>query len=736
MSEIRKLATILFADIAGYTALMQKDEQQALLFLNRFKEVLEKQTHQHRGEIVQYFGDGCLLSFESSTNAVTCAIALQQGFGIEPALPVRIGIHLGEVLYKADNVYGDGVNVASRIESLGIPGSILMSRSVRNQVKNKSEFLLASLGSFDFKNVDEPVEVFALANPGFVVPQREEMQGKLEAPVTKPRPKWMIPAIVIGVLIIAGVAWALGKGSASPLSKDIIERPVAILPFENQTMDPSLNAFGLMAQDWISSGLLEAGEATVIRENEEDFYAGGLADAGIPEGAQVVIRGRYYKQGSEQLVVTCDVVDVKTNQILHALNPLNASKDDPMPTLIDLQQKLIGYWNLGATYPGQPPRYDAYEAYTQALFMEEDFPYARKIELYEKALSLDSTFAEPLFALFAISRWGFMLELKESSLTRLRQRQDFFSPFQKLRWQSIESLSSGDIAGAAAFEWQIYEQFNLDYHATQSITFSRFANELNAVVEKEALFTPVVRDTADGYILGRLVNALYDLGRYDAALAEIEAFPARPIFFDAVCVHVRLLARLDRLDELDQMLAFYREHPIQYGGYYDYSLLLTSLCTEMYVNDGIDILPKYLALAEERFATSEAQYLFLSTNKAFIHYIKGEYEQMYAEAVKLWNDYGVNFMGEQKGVALLKLGREAELEAYIEDLQTRGDAFPGSTTYALAVIEAHRNPERAMELLKQAEDEGYEWDWYSHRHNALLKVIHDYPPFVEFTEPK
>ncbi|MDH3648945.1 MAG: adenylate/guanylate cyclase domain-containing protein [Saprospiraceae bacterium] len=147
MSETRKLATILFADIAGYTALMQKDEQQALQYLNRFKEVLERETSAHQGQIVQYFGDGCLLSFESSTNAVNCSITLQNAFSAEPNVPVRIGIHMGEVLYKENNVYGDGVNIASRIESLGIPGSILMSRTVRNQVKNKIFCWFHSVGS-------------------------------------------------------------------------------------------------------------------------------------------------------------------------------------------------------------------------------------------------------------------------------------------------------------------------------------------------------------------------------------------------------------------------------------------------------------------------------------------------------------------------------------------------------------------------------------------------------------
>lgn len=127
MKETRKLSTIIFADIAGYTATMQEDEQKALSYLNGFKKVLHEETEKYDGRIVQLFGDGCLLTFDSITNAVYCAIELQKKFIDNNSIPVRIGIHTGEVIFKENNVFGDGVNIASRIESLGIPGAILVS---------------------------------------------------------------------------------------------------------------------------------------------------------------------------------------------------------------------------------------------------------------------------------------------------------------------------------------------------------------------------------------------------------------------------------------------------------------------------------------------------------------------------------------------------------------------------------------------------------------------------------
>jgi class 3 adenylate cyclase len=188
MSESRRLSTILFADIAGYTALMQANEAHALSLLGTFQETLEREVSRFEGEIVQYFGDGCMLSFHNSSQAVFCSLALQEGFNDGSKVPVRIGMHLGEVVFKDGNAFGDGVNIAARIESLGIPGSILLSKAVRDQIRNKPDFELVSLGSFDFVNVEEPMEVFALANSPLVIPRREEMKGKVKEPASQEIP--------------------------------------------------------------------------------------------------------------------------------------------------------------------------------------------------------------------------------------------------------------------------------------------------------------------------------------------------------------------------------------------------------------------------------------------------------------------------------------------------------------------------------------------------------------------
>ena len=158
----RKLAAILFADIVGYTALMQSNEQHALSHLQKFKAELEQLVPTNKGEIIQFYGDGCLATFHSSLDAVACAKKLQTQFQSQPIVPVRIGVHSGDVVFKEGNVFGDAVNITSRIEAMGVPGAVLLSNRVRNHIKNKPGFQLTELGAFQFKNVADPMSIFAL----------------------------------------------------------------------------------------------------------------------------------------------------------------------------------------------------------------------------------------------------------------------------------------------------------------------------------------------------------------------------------------------------------------------------------------------------------------------------------------------------------------------------------------------------------------------------------------------
>src|SRR6185312_48606 len=166
MELTRRLAAIMFTDIVGSTAMMQKDEQSAVSVNKRYVDVLQQSVLSHGGEILNDYGDGSLCIFSSATEALRCSIEMQQQFQMEPKVPLRVGLHVGEVFFEHDKVFGDGVNVASRVQSLGIANSILFSAEIYSKIKNQQEFKRVSLARFHFKNVDEPMEVFALANEG------------------------------------------------------------------------------------------------------------------------------------------------------------------------------------------------------------------------------------------------------------------------------------------------------------------------------------------------------------------------------------------------------------------------------------------------------------------------------------------------------------------------------------------------------------------------------------------
>ena len=124
-SHERKLAAVLFADIVGYTALMHKDEAEAKRQIDKFRELFNTLVPQFEGEIIQYYGDACLCIFDSSVKALNCAIEIQSSFIKPPPVAVRIGLHSGDIYFDDDNVYGNSVNIASRIQAIGVPGSIL-----------------------------------------------------------------------------------------------------------------------------------------------------------------------------------------------------------------------------------------------------------------------------------------------------------------------------------------------------------------------------------------------------------------------------------------------------------------------------------------------------------------------------------------------------------------------------------------------------------------------------------
>jgi class 3 adenylate cyclase len=167
--EQGKLAAIMFTDMVGFSALAQRDEELALELLEEHRALMRPAFLKHQGQEVKTIGDGFLIEFASAVAAVNCAVELQEelarrnlGATSERQLQVRIGIHLGDVMRRGDDIVGDGVNIAARIEPLADPGGIAITQQVFDQVYNKIPEILASIGKVKLKNIQRPVEVYRI----------------------------------------------------------------------------------------------------------------------------------------------------------------------------------------------------------------------------------------------------------------------------------------------------------------------------------------------------------------------------------------------------------------------------------------------------------------------------------------------------------------------------------------------------------------------------------------------
>lgn len=158
---------------------MQENESYAVALRQRHKEVVDRLTSSHHGTIIQYYGDGTLSIFDHSLDAVQCALCMQREFLESPKIPLRIGINTGEILLGPDGVYGDTVNIASRIERMSVPGSVLISDRVFSEIHAAGGVQTKELGSFELKNVRYPVSIHAVIAEGVVIPDPVELQGKM-----------------------------------------------------------------------------------------------------------------------------------------------------------------------------------------------------------------------------------------------------------------------------------------------------------------------------------------------------------------------------------------------------------------------------------------------------------------------------------------------------------------------------------------------------------------------------
>lgn len=369
--KVRQLAAVMFTDIVGYTAMMQDDEAKADKIRLRHREVFQQEHQRFHGEIIQYYGDGTLSVFKSAVEGVQCAIKIQQALQQGIVVPLRIGLHVGDIVLSNSDVYGNGVNVASRIENLGVAGSILVSSKVNDELKSHPTITTKSFGFFELKNIAAPVEVFAIINQHVKVPAHDELKGKTR-------------------------------------SKD---KTIAVLPFVNMSTSEENEYFSDGITEEIINALAKIKTLKVTSRTSSFFFKNKkipIHQIGKELNVSAILEGSVRRSG-DTLRITAQLIqaeedfhfwsetwDRKTENIFEI-------QDEISLLIAERMREHFGHFEIQPhLVDKQTENLEAYEYYLKARFYFNKWNITdikKAIPLYEKALDLDPNHAESILGL-------------------------------------------------------------------------------------------------------------------------------------------------------------------------------------------------------------------------------------------------------------------------------------------------------------------------------------------------
>ena len=420
----RKLSAILCADVVGYSRLMGENEAATFQALKSCDaEIIEPLVKDHNDRIFKRLGDGFLIEFSSAVDSVNCALAWQKQIKeTDQPLRFRIGINLGDVIVEGDDIYGDGVNIAARIEGLADPGSVCISRSIYDQVKKKLAVGFEYLGEQSVKNISDPVRVYKLlidpADAGKVVGEKEPKTDKW---------RWLVPAILVLILLSAGLLAFLHLkfGTASdPAEIDkmtfkLPDKPsIAVLPFVNMSDDPQQEYFvDGMTEDLITD-LSQMSGLFVIARNSTFLYKGKTVTIGqVAEdlGVRYVLEGSVRKSG-EQVRINTQLIDATTGEHLWAKR-----YDGELGNIFALQDKItqkifaalaveLSAGEKAKAGLKDTDNIEAYDAFLKGWELYRKWTpvdFHKSIPFFEKAIELDPQYGKAYAAIASVYTEGY-----------------------------------------------------------------------------------------------------------------------------------------------------------------------------------------------------------------------------------------------------------------------------------------------------------------------------------------
>jgi TolB-like protein/class 3 adenylate cyclase/Tfp pilus assembly protein PilF len=421
----RKLTTILAADVVGYSGLMETDEAGTFERVRAHrKELFEPEIVKHHGRIFKLMGDGLLAEFTSVVDAVECAVALQRGMAErnssvpdDKRIDVRIGINIGEVIVEGRDRYGEGVNIAARLQELADPGGICVSAKVSKEVEKKLAFGFESLGEKKVKNIVEPVNVYRVLLEG--APKTSHQKTILQ------RARWRhaIAAVLVAAVLIASGALVWTQYLHQPATAlSIPEKPsLAVLPFENLSGDAAGDRLADGMTEDVTTNISLSRDLFVIARNSTLIYKGRPIDTrqiGRELGVQYVLAGSV-QTSSDHARITAQLIEAATGRQVRSdrfdrpLKDLFAVQDQVTNAIVGT---LLGYEGAiaqagRAVARRKPPAnlhaYDYYLLGIEAKHKETKEDNIKAQELFQKALELDPGFARAYIGL----AWTYFYEI-------------------------------------------------------------------------------------------------------------------------------------------------------------------------------------------------------------------------------------------------------------------------------------------------------------------------------------
>jgi adenylate cyclase len=446
-SRKRKLAAILHADVAGFSRLMGEDEAGTHQKLGELRGAVDPLITAHGGRIVGTAGDSLLADFSSVVDALNCAVEMQRGSRAindpippERRLELRIGVNLGDVIIDGDNIFGDGVNIAARLESLAQPGTVCISQTVYDQVKNKLDLAYRPLGSHRVKNISEPVRAYAVGVPAVVPRQKRGCRPRAAAAGAAA----LAAAGLLAWVFHAGAGWErLGIGaSTKPVEIASLAAParlagrpsVAVLPFKNLSGDPSQDYFSDGITEDVITALGRFSNLLVIAKSASFPFKDSKvspAEIGRLLDARYLLEGSIRRAGN-RVRVSAELTEATTGRHVWS-EPYDAEVDDIFAVQDDIAKRVVGVAAVKLTRFEQERALakptSSLAAYEYVLRGRDFLSHATRddndkaSELFQRAIDLDPNYAEAYAALggshyeAVVSGWS---QFREDELKRAK----------------------------------------------------------------------------------------------------------------------------------------------------------------------------------------------------------------------------------------------------------------------------------------------------------------------------